>query len=146
MIRAKEEYKNGFIIFLLLGLFFLIIDLAGLSDVAYLRVVNIAFILFGVNLTLKQLSEKKENYLKLFTSGMITALFGIVLSLIGLFIYMQITGAEISEYSTTIIPTTNMSRYFLVLFAEGLSSSIIAVFALMQYWKAETVSNADIKK
>lgn len=58
---------------------------------------------------------------------------------------MQITGAEISEHSTTIIPTTNMSRYFLVLFAEGLSSSIIAVFALMQYWKAETVSNADIK-
>lgn len=145
MIKAKEEYKNGFLIFLLLGLFFLIMDFAGLSDVAYLRVVNIAFILFGINLTLKHLSEKKANYLKMFTSGMMTALFGILLSLAGLFVYMQMTGAEITEYSTTIIPTTSMTRYFLVLFAEGLSSSIIAVFALMQYWKSEAVSSADIK-
>lgn len=145
MIKAKEEYKNGFLIFLLLGLFFLIMDFAGLSDVAYLRVVNIAFILYGVNLTLKHLFEKKANYLKMFASGMMTALFGILLSLVGLFVYMQLSGAEVADYSTTTIPTTTMSRYFLVLFAEGLSSSIIAVFTLMQYWKSQTVSSADIK-
>lgn len=144
-MNMRNEYKNGFIIFLLLGLFFLTMDLAGLANVFYLKIFNFVFVLFGVNLTLKHLSKEKANYLKMFSSGMVTALIGIVLSLIGLFVYMKITDADMTDYSTTIIPSENLSHYFLALFAEGISSAIVVVFTLMQYWKTKNVSqvNAD---
>lgn len=145
MINTKEEYKNGFLIFILLGLYFLILDLVGLSDVAFLKIVNIAFILFGVNLTLRHLSAEGKNYIRMLASGLTTALIGVVLSLIGLFIYMKFVNGDtdLSAYSTTIIPTTKLSHYFLALFAEGLSSSIVVVFALMQYWKTEKTHKID---
>ena len=137
MIMQRTDVKHGIFVFLMIGLFFLIIDALGLSHIDYLKLVNIIFVFIGVNWTLKNYAKKGGNYLRLFSAGLVTALVGVGLSILGLFIYLEwiLSSYNLADYSNTMIPSTTLSQYILALFAEGLSSSIIIVFGLLQYWK-----------
>ena len=136
-LLRQTTVKYGLLIWLLLGFYFLLIDSIGMADVAYLKIVNIVVVLFGVNLTLRHFARKGVSYGQLFVKGFSTAIIGIGLALIGLVFYFEVLlgGVAISEYSTTIIPTASLSQYVLALFAEGIASAVIAVFVLLQYWK-----------
>lgn len=133
----RTEIKNGILLYLFLALYFLLMDGIGLADEPFLKIINILFVLFCVNLTVKSYAKRGVGYLKLFSKGFTTAIVGIVLALVGLFIYFELLlgGVNLENYSTTIIPTSTISQYFLALFAEGLASAVIVVFALLQYWK-----------
>jgi len=136
-LLRRTEFKNGLIIWLILGVFFLLMDAMGLANVPYLKIFNIVFILFGVNMTLRHYAKKGANYGQLFVKGCYTAFLGIGLALLGLIFYLEVLlgGVDMSQYSTTVIPTTGLSQYVLALFAEGISSAVIVVFVLLQYWK-----------
>ena len=136
-LLKNVEFKNGVLIWLLVGFYFLLMDSLGLANEPYLKIFNVAFILLGVNLTVKHYAEKGYAYTKLFAKGVSTAMIGIGLSLVGLFIYFEfmLGGVSLNDYSTTVIPTTDLSRYFIALFAEGLSTSVVITFAILQYWK-----------
>lgn len=134
----KPEIKNGIFIFLLIGIYFLIIDFLGLGNVSLLKLANIVFIVIGVNLTIKHYSQKSGYaYLSIFARGFATALTGIMLSLIGLFVYFQfiLGGADLSEYQTTLIPATKLSHFFFAMFFEGMAVAAIIPFTLLQYWR-----------
>ena len=46
-IKSKSlEIKNGFLIFLAIGIYFLLMELLGLSQLFYLRLVNIFFVFY----------------------------------------------------------------------------------------------------
>lgn len=134
----KPEIKNGIFIFLLIGIYFLIIDFLGLGNVSLLKLANIVFIVIGVNLTIKHYAQKSGYaYLTIFARGFATALIGIMLSLIGLFVYFQfiLGGADLSEYQTTLIPATKLSHFFFAMFFEGMAVAAIIPFTLLQYWR-----------
>ena len=133
----KQETKNGIFIFLLIGLYFLVIDAMDLANFPLLKLANIVFIVIGVNLTIKHLAQQGFTYLTIFARGFATALIGIILSLIGLFIYFQfiLGGVDLTEYQTTLIPAKELSHFFFAMFFEGMAVAAIVPFTLLQYWK-----------
>ena len=86
---------NGFIIFIGIALYFLLIETLGLADQIYLRLVNFVFVFYGVNRTIKANAEEgKQGYLTNLLAGFITAMFGLVLGLIAFMIYVEYKGGK----------------------------------------------------
>ena len=52
-MKNQVEIKNGILIFVGIGLFFLLMDLLGLADKNYLRILNAFIVLFGIMKTIK---------------------------------------------------------------------------------------------
>lgn len=139
-MKNVTELRNGFIIFLGIGLFFLAMDFFGLSDKNYLRALNAFIVIYGINKTIKMnLNNGITDYLENFISGFKTGIIGVLLGIIGLIIYIYIKGGEsyLSTLSNTFffLGKTNIIMYCSVLFFEGVASSLIGSFVLMQYWK-----------
>src|SRR6187399_655235 len=101
-MELKKEFSNAVIIFIGVAVYFGILELAGLSDVYYLRLLNALFVIFGVNRTIhSNISEGKRDYLQNYISGFLTALFAVVLSVIALRIYVLARGGDayLKEFS-----------------------------------------------
>ena len=53
-MKLPKELVNGFIIFIGIGLYFLLMEFLGLADMYFLRLFNILFVFYGTNKTLKK--------------------------------------------------------------------------------------------
>lgn len=139
-MKNSIEIKNGFLIFLGIGAFFLLMDLLGFADKNYLRILNAFIVLYGINKSIKyNFSHGNSEYLDNLISGFKTGILGVVLGIIGLIIFVYLKGGEtyLSRLSDTFffVGKTNIIKYCSVLFFEGIASSLIGSFVLMQYWK-----------
>ncbi|SEP75892.1 hypothetical protein [Flavobacterium urocaniciphilum] len=139
-MKNQNEIKNGVLIFIGIGLFFLLMDLFGLADKNYLRILNAFIVLFGISKTIKSnYSNGITDYLENLVSGFKTGIIGVFLGIVGLIVFVYIKGGEtyLATLSDTFFFTgkTNLVKYCAVLFFEGVASSLIGSFALMQYWK-----------
>lgn len=141
MLLSRLEIINGFLIFILLGSYFLILESLGYSDNIYLRFFNIFFVFLGINRTV---NEKVKNgitsYYGNFKSALVTSLIAAVLSIVGLAIYITYfkEGAQISDLASSLILGENevsLLQYCAALLVEGLLSSLILTFVFMQYWR-----------
>lgn len=145
----SREFINGFIIFVGIGIYFLSMEVLGLSDNFFLRILNVFIIFYGINRTIKaNIYGGQNDYLFNLTSGALTAFVGVILSIIGLNIYIHIQGGE--EYIKTLSEaflfggSPSVYQYCAGLLFEGLASSAIAAFTLMQYWKGKTVRDGHL--
>lgn len=145
----SREFINGFIIFVGIGIYFLFMEVLGLSDNFFLRILNVFIIFYGINRTIKaNIYAGQNDYLFNLTSGALTAFVGVILSIIGLNIYIHIQGGE--EYIKTLSEaflfggSPSVYQYCAGLLFEGLASSAIAAFTLMQYWKGKTVRDGHL--
>ncbi|CAM3713353.1 hypothetical protein FSS13T_25330 [Flavobacterium saliperosum S13] len=145
----SREFINGFIIFVGIGIYFLFMEVLGLSDNFFLRILNVFIIFYGINRTIKaNIYGGQNDYLFNLTSGALTAFVGVILSIIGLNIYIHIQGGE--EYIKTLSEaflfggSPSVYQYCAGLLFEGLASSAIAAFTLMQYWKGKTVRDGHL--
>jgi hypothetical protein len=134
------EFKNGILIFLGIGIFFLVLDVLSLADKNYLRILNAFIVLFGINQTIKtKIKNGNSDYLENLFSGFKTGVIGIVLGIVGLIIFIYIKGGEayLDKLSDTFFfgKDNNIIKYCSILFFEGIASSLIGSFVLMQYWK-----------
>ena len=143
-MKVQKEVVNGMLIALGIGIYFLIMEVLGLANVYYLRLLNIFIVLFIINRTIKtNIEEGKKDYLQNILSGGLTSFIGVFLSVIGLRIYIAIRGGDayIKNLSEAFIfgsdPSAN--EYCIGLLFEGIASSVIATFILMQYWKTQTI-------
>lgn len=144
-MSISKELNNGILIFISIGIYFLLMELLGLSDVCYLRLLNIFIVIYFLNKTIKSnYNEGKVAYLDNLISGSLTSLIGVFLSVVGLLIYISMKGgnAYLSKLSGNFLfgggnPT--MNQYCIGLLFEGIASSIIITFTLMQYWKDNPV-------
>lgn len=139
-MKNTIEFKNGLIIFLGIGIFFLLMDFLGLTDKNYLRILNAFIVLYGINSTIKSnLNNSKNDYFENLVSGFKTGIIGVFLGIIGLIIFIYIKGGEsyLNKLSDTFFfgKDNNIIKYCSVLFFEGIASSLIGSFTLMQYWK-----------
>lgn len=138
-MKLPIEIKNGFLIFLAIGIYFLLMELLGLSQLFYLRLVNIFFVFYGVNKSIQtNLSGGKKKFVSNAVSALFTSVVGVVLSIIGLVIYSYLKGGDdfVQSLSATFLFGGNPSidAYSISLLFEGLASSVIVTLLLMLYW------------
>lgn len=141
MLLSRIEFINGILIFILLGIFFLVLDSLGFSDNIYLRFFNIFFVFFGINRTVNQKVMKGEtSYFGNFKSALMTSLIAALFSIAGLAIYITYFKGEgiVSDLAQSIIlgdKEVDLLKYCAALLVEGLVSSLLLTFVFMQYWR-----------
>ncbi|TPG33933.1 hypothetical protein [Flavobacterium pectinovorum] len=138
-MKIPREIINGFYIFLGIAIFFLLMEVLGLSHLFYLRLLNVLFILYGVNRTLKMnLAEGKNSFVPNAISAMVTSFSGVVFSVVALLIYSYAKGGDayVKSLSEAFMfgGDPSVSTYVLCLFFEGTASCIIVTLLLMLYW------------
>lgn len=140
-MKLSREFANGFIIFLGIGIYFLILEYLGLADEFYLRVLNLFIVAFGINRTI-QMNYKDgiRGYNRHLLSAIVTSMIGAALSIASLLAYIQFKGGE--AYLQTLSKgflfgggELTIHYYCIGLLFESIASSIIISFCLMQYWK-----------
>ncbi|MFV8465409.1 hypothetical protein [Flavobacterium sp. LB1P62] len=145
-MKLPKEFYNGFIIFLGIGIYFLLMELLGLADLFYLRLFNVLFVFYGTNRTLKtNFSEGKNILVSNAVSALITSLTGVFLSIIGLIIYSYSKGGDayVGSLSKTFLFGGNPSvmTYSISLLFEGIVSAVIVTFMLLLYWESRYSSD-----
>lgn len=145
-MKLSKEIRNGLLIFFGIAIYFLLMQALGLSDNYLLRFLNIFIVYFGVYKTLKSnFNEGKLGYIDNLISVGFTAINGIVLSFIGLILYIYANGGQsfLNHLSPGFIFSGNpsVSEYCFGLLFEGLASAVIIVFISMQYWRAKMAFN-----
>jgi hypothetical protein len=142
-MKLPKELVNGLLIFAGISLFFLLMKLIGQSNNYYLRILNVLFVFYGVNRTIKQnIAEGKDNYFTNLLSGGFTAFIGVFISVLSLTIYIYSKGGEtyISNLSEKFLfAGTSVNAYCFGLLFEGLASGMIVVFITLQIWRSKTM-------
>jgi hypothetical protein len=147
---------NGFIIYVGIALFFLLMEMVGWSDQIYLRLVNFIFVIYGVNRTIKgNYEEHIYGYFTNLTSGIFTALVSLILGLFSFIAYIEYQGAShgganeyLQKYAGSYFfggGDPSLYQFITGLVIEGVAASMIVSFALMQYWKdkVEKINKVD---
>jgi|SRR5690554_4240924 len=135
MLQRSHAIRNGVILFIILGLYFLILDFLGLADNIFLRLLNYVFIIGILNSTLKNAVSNGENYLRKLFIGIATVFTGLGLGAIGLLIYLSVLEPPIENYVDSIIAANSYAGLSFALFIQSLTSSIILVFIMLQFYK-----------
>lgn len=146
-MNISREIYNGVMIFIGIGIYFLTMELLGLSDVFLLRLLNIFIVVYFVNKTIKSnYTEGKTAYLDNIISGSLTSLIGVALSVAALLAYISMKGGDtyLAKLSQNFLfggGQPSMYQYCIGLLFEGIASSIIITFTLMQYWKDRKIKS-----
>jgi hypothetical protein len=141
-MNISREIYNGVMIFIGIGIYFLTMELLGLSDVFLLRLLNIFIVVYFVNKTIKSnYTEGKTAYL-----DSLTSLTGVALSVAALLAYISLKGGDayLAKLSQNFLfggGQPSMYQYCIGLLFEGIASSIIITFTLMQYWKDRKIKS-----
>lgn len=137
-MKLPKELVNGIIIFLGIGIYFLIMNSLGFADVTFLRLFNIVFVVYGVNRTIiANLVEGNKDFLPGAISAFATGFIGVVLSIVGLWVYGHMRGGDpvVETLARTFLVGENppLSTYCVYLLFEGVGSCIIVTLILMFY-------------
>ncbi|KQB37023.1 hypothetical protein B6A10_09575 [Flavobacterium sp. L1I52] len=138
-MKPPKEITNGFIIFIAIAIYFLLMEALGLAHLFYLRFLNIIFVFYGVNRTIQMnLIEGKKKFVSNAVSALYTSVVSVFLSIIALVIYSYLQGGDafVQSLSETFLFGGNPSidMYSISLLFEGLASSVIVTLMLMLYW------------
>ncbi|MCZ8228930.1 hypothetical protein [Flavobacterium sp.] len=146
-MKLSREFQNGFLIFLGIAIYFLVMNVIGLSDVFYLRLFNTLFVLYGVNRTIMMNVHDGQVLLaNNAKSAMKTSLIGVFLSIIGLIIYSYLQGGDefVQSLSKTFLFGGNPSvmTYSICLLFEGIASTVVVTMLLLLYWNNRMVTDS----
>lgn len=138
-MKISKEAFNGAIIFIGIGVYFLLMNALGFANVFYLRLLNIIFVYYGVNKTIQMnIAEGKKTFVSNAISAMTTSLVGVVLSVAGLIVYSYMKGGDnyVQSLSEIFLFGGNPSvvTYSICLLFEGVASSVIVTLFAMLYW------------
>ncbi|TPD68551.1 hypothetical protein [Flavobacterium microcysteis] len=150
-MKVSRLLTNGVIIFIGLGLYFLLIEALDLKDHIYLRLVNFIFVIYGVNKTIRSnYHDGISGYLTNLLAGFITAMIGLILGLISFMIYVEYRGGNtyLDSFADSYIfggGDPSLYQFCFGLLIEGSAASMIVSFAMMQYWKdkVEKINKVD---
>ncbi|PKR79814.1 hypothetical protein CW751_13370 [Brumimicrobium salinarum] len=135
MLQGTKAIRNGIILFLILGLYFLILDLLGWADNIFLRLVNYIFIIAILNNTIRHAVSIGKNYLQRLFAGIATVFIASFLGAIGLLTYFSILEPPLENYIDSVISANSHVGLTVALFIQSLTSSIIVVFIMLQFYK-----------
>lgn len=140
MNSQKIILKNALIIYAGIVIYFLITKILGLDEVSELRFLNFVFVLWGVNKAIKtNMDINKENlYINNFSVGIATSILSVTFTILGLIIYVgfiEPSFMSVLENSSFWGKDLNLIMVIFALAIEGIASSVICSFVLMQYYK-----------
>lgn len=149
-MKLSTEFKYGILIFLGIGIYFLLMEAFGLSNLYFLRILNVFIVIYGLNLAIKtNLKNGKLGYLPNLISSALTGFIGIGLGIIGLVSYLKIRGGEqyMKQLSEAFLfgGEPSIAEYSFGLFIEGIASVLIVAFINMQYWRTKDVFKDDVE-
>ncbi len=140
--------KNAIKIYLGIVLFFFLMKLLNLDNISELRLLNFIFVFWGINGAIRQniFENGNTNYLQNLFIGLFTSLLSLVLIIFSFTIYLfyiepsfiQILG-DSSLWGENLTPPS----IAVALFIEGMASSIICAFIVMQFWKNKKPQNKE---
>ena len=140
MSTKKLIIKHAILISLMIGGFFFLSKLVGLEENPYLRFVNLLFVIIGIRQAIKTniYGNKVTNHGKNFATGFASAALAVVLSTIGVVIYIEFINPEFLEImnqSFLIGGDTSLFELAFTLVIEGLATSIVSTLIVMQFFK-----------
>ena len=144
-MKLPKELINALIIFAGIAVYFVVMEFFGLTNLLYLRILNGFIVFYGVYRTLNSnYAEGKLGYLDNLRSAGLTAVLGVVFSVVGLLIYIYSKGGEafIGTLSEDFLfgGSPSVNEYCIGVLFEGLASSVIIVFIAMQLWRSKTAT------
>jgi len=150
-MKASRIFINGIIIYIAIGIFFVIMDKLGWSDIIYLRLVNFIFVIYGVNRTIRSnFKDGINGYFTNLAAAFLTAFISLVLGVFSFMLYVEYMGGErhLESYASNYIfggGDPSPYQFGIGLFVEGLAASAVVSFALMQFWKdkVEKINTVD---
>jgi hypothetical protein len=150
-MKFKRELLNGFLIFIGIGVYFLILEFANLSDNVWLRIFNVFIVAWGTNRTIQgNYQDGVRGYFTNFTSAFLTSMIGAILSIAALLAYISFKGGEayLQQLPENFIfggGDLTINYYCLGLLFESSAASLAVSFVLMQYWKdkVEVINKVD---
>lgn len=131
---------QGVKIFILIGVFFLIMKIFNLEHITELRLLNFVFVFWGVNEAIKKNIKMNMNtkYLSNLSIGYMTASLAVILTAASSLVYLfYIDPAFLMQTHSMNLWGSNLTPPLIsfAILIEGLASSMICSFVLMQYWK-----------
>ncbi len=135
------EMKNGLLMAILMGIYFLVLALLGLADNLYFKVGNAIIAGWVIYHTIKASKVVysgtfEGTYFKHLFAGLKTGFYGTIMALVGLAVFLIAFPASYNDMlDASIIPVTNLWQLFVSLLIEGISGTVIVSLGLMQYWK-----------
>lgn len=150
-MKFSRIITNGIIIFACIGAIFLFMEMLGLKDVVWLRLINFIPVVWGINRTIQgDYKDKIDGYFTNLLSAILTGITSLVLGLIAFMIYVEINGGDnyLENFKESYIfggGEPSVYQFCIGLFLEGAAASLIVSFALMQFWKdkVEKINKVD---
>lgn len=140
----KIGFKVGFITFLSLVAYFMIMKFLGLSQVLELRFFNFVILAIGIGYGIKKLKNELQEpdfYMKGWGEGMIISLVSIILFALFMSIYLSYFDAalmqHIREVTTLGFNATSGMHVFFAILIEGMASAVVITLGAMQYFKSK---------
>ena len=137
----NTEISNGIKAFLALGVYFLTVELLGVTHTTFLRMLNIFIVGYFVNKSIVSRAREGGSFLALFGSAFFTNLVAVVLSTVALTGYIHFFKG-VDHISTLAQPLLalggfklSVAQFSFAIFAEGFASGVILSFGMMQFWK-----------
>lgn len=143
-MNTSKELNYGTQIFIAIGIYFFLMELLGLSHIFLLRLLNIFIVIYFLDKVIKSnYLFGKTDYLENLFSLALTSLIGVALSVAGLYVYIALKGGTpyLAKLSQNFLfgAEPSIYKYCIGLLFEGIASSVIIAFTLMQYWKDRPV-------
>lgn len=140
MSSNKLIIKNALLISAGIILFFFIMKFSGLENVSELRFLNFIFVFWGINNAIKSniIQNKETLYVRNLAVGIGTAGLAVGITVLGLIIYVSFIRPdfiEVIQASFLWAGDVTLPLLVFALLIEGIASSVIASFILMQYYK-----------
>ena len=140
MTQKKLIIKSAFLITGMIGAFFLLSSLVGLEGNPYLRFLNLIFVLVGIRQAIKTNIEmnKETNYLTNLGLGLQTSALAVIFSIIGVIGYISFINPDfisIMNNSFLIGGNLSLAEIVITLVIEGMASSFVGSFIVMQFYK-----------
>ncbi|TMM28842.1 hypothetical protein FDT66_13130 [Polaribacter aestuariivivens] len=146
MTSTKIIIKYALLIILLIGGFFFLCKLLGLEENPYLRFLNLLFVIIGIRQAIKTsiFKNKETNYATNLGIGIQTSAIAVVVSIIGVALYVHFINPEflaVMNSSFLIGGDLSLSEIVITLLIEGMASSVIGAFIIMQFYKNHDKEN-----
>ncbi len=121
-------------------LYFFIMKISGLEGNSELRFLNFVFVFWGINNAIKSniIRNGETLYVRNLAVGIGTSALAVGITVVGLIIYVSFINPEFIEViRASFLWTGNITLPLLVfaLLIEGIASSVVCSFILMQYYK-----------
>lgn len=140
MDTKKIILINASKIYLGIVLFFFLMKFFNLEQITELRLLNFIFVFWGINSAIKKniFTNHENEYVQNLYVGFATSFLAIILLGVSLNIYLSyIDPTLIIAIEDLKIWGSNLNPVLITftILIEGISSSLICTFILMQYWK-----------